>query len=78
MQSLSDIFNAARSLPSEEQVQLIHALWDALPPDQWTAPADEWLAEAASRSDAYDAGDISGAPWSEVRARVRHQVGLDG
>jgi putative addiction module component (TIGR02574 family) len=78
MPSLPEIFAAAQSLPTSEQVQLIHALWDSLPPEEWTAPTDAWVAEANRRSDALDAGQITAAPWSEVRARVRKQSGLDG
>lgn len=78
MSTLQDILAAAQLLPSTERVQLIHALWDATPPEAWPLPSEAWMAEANRRSDAIDAGEIAVAPWDEVRARVRRQVGLDG
>jgi putative addiction module component (TIGR02574 family) len=78
MSSLPEILAAAQSLPTSEQVQLIHALWDSLPPEEWTAPTDVWIAEANRRSDALDTGQITAEPWSQVRVRVRKQAGLDG
>ncbi len=78
MTSLQDIFNAAQALPSNERVQLIHALWATVSPDDWSPPNDDWLAEAHLRSEEYDAGRMSAAPWSEVRDRARRKAGLDG
>jgi len=78
MSSLHDILTAAQALPSAERVQLIHALWDALSPEEWTPPDEAWVAEAQRRSAALDAGQLTAAPWPEVRARARQQAGLDG
>ncbi|WP_428308708.1 addiction module protein [Lacipirellula sp.] len=75
MSTLQDILAAAQLLPSTERLQLIHALWDATPPEAWPLPSEAWMVEANRRS---DAGEIAVAPWDEVRARVRRQAGLDG
>jgi len=76
--TVQEIINAAQALPSAERAQLIHALWSSVPPEDWTPPSDEWMAETQRRSEALDAGEMTTAPWSEVRKRVRQQVGLDG
>jgi putative addiction module component (TIGR02574 family) len=78
MSSFQDILSAAQLLPSAERVQLIHALWDATPMEDWPAPSDEWIAEANRRSDAIDAGDVNCIPWAEARKIARRQAGLDG
>ena len=78
MTSLNDILNAAQALPSDQRAQLIAALWDNTDPSDWVPPSAEWIAEANRRSDAYDAGKMSGSPWSEVRERARRKAGLDG
>jgi len=46
-------------------------------PDDWAPPSEEWIAEAKRRSEAYDAGQMTAAPWPEVRQRARHNAGLD-
>ena len=71
MTDLQEILNAARNLPSEERARLIHALWDTISPDEWAQPNAAWVAESQRRSDEIDAGRMSTAPWSEVRARSR-------
>lgn len=77
MTILSDILNAAKMLPSNERAQLIAALWDNVAPADWIPPDSQWVAEANRRSDAYDAGNMTGSAWSEVRERVRRKAGLD-
>lgn len=77
MTTLNEILSAAQSLPSSERAQLIVALWDNVAPDDWASPSDAWIAEANRRSNSYDAGEMSGASWSDVRERVRRKAGLD-
>jgi putative addiction module component (TIGR02574 family) len=77
MATVQEILDAAQTLPSPERARLIHALWQSVSPDDWTPPSDEWIAEAQRRSEAYDAGQMTASPWSEVRQRARRQAGLD-
>ena len=70
MTSLTDILNAAQTLPSSDRAQLIAALWDEVAPNDWVPPDSNWIAEANRRSDAYDSGEMTSA-WSEVRERAR-------
>ena len=77
MTTLQDILDAAQGLPSAERAQLIHALWDSISPDDWTPPSDAWVDEADRRSKALEDGQMTTAPWPEVRQRARRQAGLD-
>lgn len=45
-------------------------------PEQWRVPSAGWIAEAARRSAEIDSGQMSAAPWQEVRERVRRRAGL--
>ncbi len=77
MTTLNDIIDAAQSLPSSERAQLIHVLWDSISPEDWAPPTEAWINESQRRSKAYDDGQMTASPWSEVRERVRRKVGLD-
>lgn len=78
MTAFDDVLGAARNLPPSERIRLIDTLWETVPPDEWPAPSDKWLEETQRRSDEYDAGRMSAAPWSDVRQRARREAGLDG
>jgi putative addiction module component (TIGR02574 family) len=78
MTTMNEILTAAQSLPSSERAQLIAALWDNVSPTDWVPPDAQWIIEANRRSDAFDSGEMIGAPWSEVRERARRKAGLDG
>ena len=70
------VFQSALALPSDERFQLIEALIAA---EQTPPPFDEsWRAVIQRRSAEIDAGSVPEIPWSEVRQRLRRQVGLDG
>ena len=76
LQTTEQLLRTALALPSEERFQLIEALIAA---DQIQPPFDEsWRAEIHRRSEELDSGAVPGIPWSEVRQRLRRQVGLDG
>jgi len=77
MMTFDDVLGAAQGLPPMDRIRLIHALWDTVPPEEWPAPSEERVAETQRRSAEYDAGRITAAPWSEVRARARRNAGLD-
>jgi len=77
MTTLQEILDAAQDLPVVERARLIHALWDTVSSDDWGPPSDDWIDESQRRSEAYDAGQMTAAPWSEVRQRSRRQAGLN-
>jgi putative addiction module component (TIGR02574 family) len=65
------LFQAARSLPEDEQVELIDALIAALD-EANPLPLDAaQMQEVRRRSAEYDAGKVTPIPWSEVQARLR-------
>lgn len=78
MTTVQDILAAAQALPAPDRIHLLHELWNSLPPESWSAPNEDWLAEANRRSDAVDAGKMTTESWTEVRTRVRREAGLDG
>ncbi len=64
------VFEAARSLPEAEQVELIDALIASLD-EVSPRPLDpSWLREIQRRSAEYDAGKVTPIPWAEVKARL--------
>jgi putative addiction module component (TIGR02574 family) len=75
--SLQEILAAAQTLPSPQRAQLIAALWDNVSPEDWVGPSNEWLTEADRRIISYESGEMTGANWTDVRARARRQAGLD-
>lgn len=77
MTSMNEILTAAQSLPASERAKLIAALWDNVSPTDWVPPDAQWVVEANRRSEAYDAGEMTGTPWAEVCERARGKAGLD-
>ena len=70
------ILQSALALASDERFQLIEALIAA---DQIQPAFDEsWRAVIQKRSEELACGAVPSIPWSEVRQRLRRQVGLDG
>ena len=78
MPTFHDDLDAARSLTPTDRIRLVDALWENVPPAEWPLPSVEWIAEAQRRSTAYDQGQMSATPWTDVRARARKKAGLDG
>lgn len=69
------ILQSALALPSEERFQLVEALIAAeLSPPPF---AETWRSVIQRRSAEIDAGSVAEIPWSELRQRLRRQVGLD-
>jgi len=59
-------------LSPAERAELAIALWDSLPDDSTEPPLTEAeRAELARRVEAYRSDPDAGAPWSEVRERIR-------
>lgn len=77
MSTFQEILAAARSLSAADRIRLVDAMWEDVSPADWPVPTSEWIAEAGHRSDEYDAGRMTAAPWPEVRERARRKAGLD-
>jgi putative addiction module component (TIGR02574 family) len=78
MTTVQQILEAAQALPAAERVELIHALWDTVSPEDWAPPHGDWMAEAQRRSEAFDAGQMTASTWPDARQRARRKAGLDG
>jgi putative addiction module component (TIGR02574 family) len=78
MSTFHDVLDAARKLTPTDRVRLVDALWEGVPPTDWPVPSEEWISEAQRRSNEYDQGRSSAAPWTDVRDRARKKAGLDG
>jgi putative addiction module component (TIGR02574 family) len=60
-----------RALPVAERLSLIEVLWDSIDAETAALPLPQWHRDEIDRRlDALDAGDSTGAPWSEVRERI--------
>jgi putative addiction module component (TIGR02574 family) len=77
MATYDDILGAAQHLPPSERIQLVHALWETVPPEDWPKPSQEWIDEVQRRSAEYDAGRMTATPWPEVHARARQKARLE-
>lgn len=77
MSTYYDILGAAQQLSPLERIELVHALWNTVPVEEWPAPNKAWIEEAQRRSAEFDAGQMPASPWPEVRARARRKAGLD-
>lgn len=77
MTDYESILTAAQGLSPTERAQLIVELWDHTSPENWSPPSDAWLSETNRRSDALDAGEMTGSSWQEVRERARRQAGFN-
>lgn len=77
MRSYQKVLDAARKLAGPDRLRLVEALWEDVPTGDWPLPTDEWIAEAQRRSEQFDRGKASAAPWPEVRDRARRAAGLE-
>jgi putative addiction module component (TIGR02574 family) len=78
MTSLNQVYQAALALPEQERVQLVDDLIATLKPEDAVPLDDAWLAEIERRSEEYDAGVVTGIPWSEVKERARRRLQQNG
>jgi putative addiction module component (TIGR02574 family) len=73
-----DILDAAKLLDPSDQIRLVHAICEVLPPTSGPAPDDSWISEVERRSAALDDGTMSASPWREVMERTDRRAGLNG
>ncbi len=78
MTTLNEIITAAQALPPSDRAQLIASLWEKSSPEEWVPPNANWITECNQRSDAFEAGEMTGSSCAEVRERARRKSGLDG
>jgi putative addiction module component (TIGR02574 family) len=75
MSNYDAVLSAASNLPPADQLRLIDALWDQVPPEAEAPFSEEWLAEIDRRMDEFEKHPENTVPWSQVRdaamARLR-------
>ncbi len=74
MPNYESLLSDAISLPINDRIQLIEAIWDTLPEDALPRLSDEWAAEINRRSKEFDTGLIEPTPWEQIRAEAFHRV----
>lgn len=67
------IFEAALGLPPTERAELIEQLQHSFDPDSEAAVTNAWQAEAESRIDAFDAGELEADPMQAVFERINRR-----
>jgi putative addiction module component (TIGR02574 family) len=77
--SYEAVLSAANQLPPADQLRLIDALWERVPPDTEAPISEEWLAEIERRMDEFERNPEKTVPWSQVReeAMARLRRGQD-
>jgi putative addiction module component (TIGR02574 family) len=68
------LLQAALALPEDERLELAEALLEARGLSSQLPFDSAWLPEIQRRSAEIDAGTVSLAPWSVVKARVRRRL----
>jgi putative addiction module component (TIGR02574 family) len=76
MSTYDQALSFAEGLPPEDRMRLIGALWGSI--ENWPLPSDAWIAESQRRSEEFEQGRMTAAPWPEVKQRARRKAGLDG
>ncbi len=74
MPDFESILNNALELTAPEKLQLISALWDAVPDDADSPLHPEWEAVLDRRAAEVDAGTAKTVPWAEVRDASRARL----
>jgi putative addiction module component (TIGR02574 family) len=70
--TLDDIIRHCETLPVAERINLIQALWDAIPADGRPAPlTDDQRRVFARRLAELDANPDNVLTWEQIRARVK-------
>ena len=76
MSDFDSVFAAAQSLPAQERLRLIDALWASVPVETEAPFSDEWEREIERRVAEVRAGTAKTASWEQIRneamGRLRH------
>lgn len=74
MSDFQSLIADASQFPVGERVQLIDALWEALPVEAMPPLSEEWRAVIGRRSDEFDAGSVQPISWEQVHAESLQQL----
>ena len=75
MVDFNSLLSEAKQLSVEDQLRLIEALWDLVPPDEDIPLHENWAAELELRVAAIEDGTAVTAPWSTIREEALARIG---
>ena len=74
MSSVDDAFAIAQSLAPLDKLELISRIWEDVRVRGEFRPSDSELELIKRRWAEYEAGDVKGIPWEEVRDEIRQKL----
>lgn len=75
MADFHSVLSEARQLSAEEQLRLIDALWDLVPPEADLPLHEDWAGELERRVAALEAGESTTVPWATIRDEALARLG---
>jgi len=75
MVDFNSLLSEAKQLSVEDQLRLIEALWDLVPPDEDIPLHENWAAELELRVAAIEDGTAVTVPWSTIREEALARIG---
>ena len=75
MVDFNSVFSEAQLLSTEDQLGLIDALWDLVPPDADLPLHEDWAAELERRVASIESGSASTVPWATIRKEALARIG---
>ena len=75
MVDFNTVLTEAQQLSAEDQLRLIDALWDLVPPDADIPLHEDWAAELERRVAEIEAGDAATVPWTTIRKEALARIG---
>lgn len=74
MPDFDSVLSDAQKLPTNDQLRLIDALWDAVPQDMELPMHEDWAGEIERRVSAIKSGSVHAIPWETVRAEALARI----
>jgi putative addiction module component (TIGR02574 family) len=75
MVDFDSLLSDAKQLSVEDQLRLIEALWDLIPPDEDIPLHEDWAAELERRVAAIEEGATLTVSWSTIREEALARIG---
>ena len=75
MVDFNTVLTEAQQLSAEDQLRLIDALWDLVPPDADIPLHEDWAAELERRVAAIESGSAGMIPWTTIRKEALARIG---
>jgi putative addiction module component (TIGR02574 family) len=72
--SVENVISRALALPNSDRVEVVEAILASLRPEDRPPFDESWRDVILRRSAELDSGEVSGVPWSEVKAKARRRA----